>query len=51
MKAVFCNESYILYHGQSLFLLRISTNFNLSFIGRTKIKLLVLCFEDITAEN
>jgi len=51
MKDVFCNESYILYYRQNLFLLKTITNFNLSFIERPKVKLLVLCFEDITAEN
>jgi len=49
MKDLFSNESYILYQRQNL--LRINTNFNLSFIVKTKIKLLVLYFEGITAEN
>ena len=46
MKDVFCNENYILHYGQNLFLVRTSTEFNLSFIERPKIKLSVLCFED-----
>jgi hypothetical protein len=50
MKDVFCNENYTLYYQQNLFLLVIK-DLNLSFTERPKIKLSVLCFEDITSEN